>query len=269
MNYAQIIWQAWQIIKRTRILWVVGLINFIQYLINFRNTNNLVLGCISFLYVLLILSIIVLFSPFASILSAEKAFQGEKPQFKEIWAEFKSMLMLGRQLLFYLAFIIPGGLIFLCSLLSVAIAINIMKIDIPDTNARFFLASFFSRLFFDGFLYFSLYGLFIHKMDVIKSLKHGIGLFSMNWFKCFVLSLFLKVPIILTYLIIWLILYLPKTPSITTAFFRVLATFPGNIWIAAISSFIFLLSIVSFLLAYHQFIQEFDYETLKPVLSKT
>jgi hypothetical protein len=44
MKYGEIIGQAWQIVKRTRILWVLGLMNFLVPFIKFGKTNDYTLN---------------------------------------------------------------------------------------------------------------------------------------------------------------------------------------------------------------------------------
>ena len=264
MKYGQIIQQAWQIIRRTKLLWILGGINFLLPFIKVGSPNTLGLDCLTLVFSSITL-FIAFFSPYAIVSSTEKVLQGVTPKFREILTGFKCVI--GRQILLVLAELIPIGLIFSFSAILLGMTFSILNLNITDVRSQVYMAIWLISPF-AGFINFSFYGLVINKMGVLESLQHGIGVFGMNWINCLILDLFLEVPMLLTYLIIWLILYKTNNPSLSKVFFQTLATFPVNLWITAISTFIYLLSTVSFLLAYHQFIQKFDNPTLRAILSK-
>jgi hypothetical protein len=168
MKYGQIIRQAWQIIKHTRILWVLGLINFLVPFIKFGKTNNLALTCIIGIVSLIPLFFYV-FSPYAIITSAEKVIQGETPSLKETWIEFKSIL--GRLILYILASIVPVGFVLICSFILLRLIFLVLHISMAYWTWNITLVALLGGPYLMGIFSFGYYGLVIHKMGVLKSIS--------------------------------------------------------------------------------------------------
>jgi len=265
MKYGKLIVQAWQILKRTKLLWLFGIIYFLTYYAKIKRTDILALECVSALISGLSL-FLVGFSLVGMILCTDKVIHGESPSFKEIWLEYK--VNLGRLILLFLAFLIPCGIIFLCAYLSLGLTNTLFSNAANDITLRIWLASWISGPFISGIITFSYYGLILHKLGILKSVRHGLSVFSLNWFKFFVLYLCLESPVLLSYLILWLIL-LSAGPVTLLAVFQAAAEFPALLWFRAINSFFAVFSSATFLLAYYQFIKDFDYPTLRQVTRKT
>jgi hypothetical protein len=263
MNYGQIIGQAWSLIKRTPILWFFLFFNFLAFLIlpYVQVTNTLVSVCLGMILVLLVL-IFDLFYPFVIVISTEKVIQGEMPRFNDIWNDFKRQI--GRLILFYLAMILPTGLLFICFSLTVGFTFNIAQFTITDYTTRITLLTFLFSLIFGALGAFSFYGLVLHHLGVLKSIKHGITVFGMNWYKCILLALLIEFPVPLVYVIIWLILFLNQPSTLPASFYQVIEMFPVSLILYAMYTIVSFFLFISMLIAYHGFIREYNYPTLKP-----
>jgi hypothetical protein len=258
MKYGQIIGQAWQIFRRTKLLWLFAFMYFLSGFITFDKSSSSILACISLSLILLSLFLFS-FSLIGMILCVDEVIRGESPSLREIWLQYKANL--GRSFLLFNSVSIPFIIIYFCANISLTGIIS-------DKSIRSYLAGGVITLFASGFLSFCFYGLILHKMGVLKSLKHGIAVFSMNWYKVVILTALVDFPLIIPYLILYGVL-LARGSLTSASFFQVLAEFPIRLLSNALGSFIAPLSAAIILLAYNQFIKEFDYPTLQPVPSKT
>ena len=174
MKYGQTIRQAWLILKRTKLLWLLGLIYFSGSFLEIQRTNNLGLECVLVLTSSLSLFLMG-FSQIGVILCTDKVIREESPSFTEVWMVFKSNFW--RLILLYLASLIPWGFLSLCALISLVPINMLFNNAINDTRTRILLASLISSPFINGIYLFSLFGLLLHKMGVLKSIRHGLSIF--------------------------------------------------------------------------------------------
>jgi hypothetical protein len=255
MNYGQIIGQAWQIIKRTKVILFIGLINVLMPFLLINQPKNLGMSCLA-LILLIPYFLILIFSPYAIIISTEKVLQAETPRLSEIWGSFKKIFW--RLILLEIIFLVPI-LIVLYFLWFIQNAIlNALGLVIANSQSQTFRISILTSFFVIGLMNYCYYGLIFHKMGVIRSFQHGIKVFAANWLSSVILVVLIQSPLYIAYFIEWLLVSTQTPPSLSTAFFAAIYNFPYNLLNAIISAPIGIFIPICFLLAYHRIIQDFD-----------
>ena len=83
------------------------------------------------------------------------------------------------------------------------------------------------------------------------------------------LFLILEIPFYTSYLTFWLIRLSTGSHPTLVALFSDAMKYPVHIGFNFINTVIYLFSSIAFLLAYYQFIKDFDYPTLRQVTGKT
>jgi hypothetical protein len=251
MNYGQLIGQAWQVIKKTKLLQLFILL-FCMSFIPLYKTGSSVLNCI-WLFLLLITYIIVLpLSMIGVTLSAESTLQGKPITFKEIWLEFRANFLRYYALIVIIG-ILPVTFLFFSN--------RVLNGSFTTSNWMTLFLNNLINLFTNGITYFGLFSLLIPKMDVSTSISYGFKVFFKNWFKVIMLVFITRIPIVVFDLISVGIISKGTFPysAYSQIHSNYLVQLSTNVLNAVGTTF----AIVMLLLAYHQFIPEFDYPTLK------
>lgn len=260
MKYGSLILQSWQILKRTRLLWFFGLVYSLPPLLSFWSMGGLALTCVGPIIGLLS-SFLYLFSMFGLTLCTQRVLQEVVTSLKDVWTELINNF--GRLILFSLFSLVPIAIVFLCSAFSLGLAYVVADAKVDDMEMRMLLATWLATPFVSGILNFGFYGLIIHKLGILKSLFHGLTVFAMNWFKYLVLYSVIESPVWFPYLLLVVILSL-RGESLNIENFAYFASFlPFRLWKWVASPVVFVFSSVTYLLAYHRFIRDFDYPALR------
>lgn len=253
MHYGQIIAQAWQIIKRTKLLWLFGLLNFLSGFIHFRRMETTGLACLSVIISCTSL-LLDLFSMFGFITCTDTAIQGHPSSFRETWDSFQSKP--GRVVLLVLTIVFAIAICYFFGAILVGLINLAAKNALADARLRVFLTFLITSSFYNIIITYAYFGLTTHRQKVCR--EHGREILGKNFWKLFALDLIIRMPYFLSLVILWAALLITKGSISYSIFLQYQSLFPMYISLGLISNFTSLLAIAAFTVVFNQACKEFD-----------
>jgi hypothetical protein len=263
MQILEIYKKSWHLLitKRTLLLWGMAYV-LCEYAIRFFYTSSIDTYCLTNLLGLAITLFILIYLG-AFILVIEDVLQDASTSFREIWMRVKKIL--AKLFLVELSLGCLSFLLMLCFLVAINLANSFIPAIPDDMASRFTLALFLVFWFASPIGVFCLYGVVLHRTGIMQSIRHGLSVFSMNWMSSLAIYMLSYAPRLALYAIVFLVEELNgRSPGLLS----IQATANNPQYIVGtilISGLVYTLSSVSLQVAYHHFIDSFDYPILKQI----